>query len=109
MPVVPVTEIAVHLDDIAEGIAGDLEDGLEVFERAAGLRFDALGVLLSASSAFSGASERSRAKKDRARRRAGSPGYREAPRGLVRGQVDLDPERLVFIDETWASTVEVSI
>ena len=27
----------------------------------------------------------------------------EAPR-LVRGQTDLDPERLVFIDETWATT-----
>ena len=37
---------------------------------------------------------RSRAKKDRARQRAGSTGHREAARGLVRGTTDLDPQRL---------------
>ena len=58
----------------------------------------------SARSSASSPATPSRAKKDCARERAGPPRCPEAARGLVRGQLDLDPERLVFIDETWAST-----
>jgi hypothetical protein len=43
-------------------------------------------------------------KKDRARGRAGSRGHRRTAAGMVAAQPLLDPARLVFIDETWAST-----
>ena len=69
------------------------------------------GVLLAAGHSFS-ISALSRffarrgvtLKKVCARDRARSARYPEAPSGLVRSQLDLDPEKLVFIDETWAST-----
>ena len=40
----------------------------------------------------------------RACERTGPAGYLEAARGMVRKPAGLDPERLVFIDETWATT-----
>jgi hypothetical protein len=43
-------------------------------------------------------------KKDRACGRVGPTRHSDAARSLVRSQLDLDPERLVFLDETWAST-----
>ena len=43
-------------------------------------------------------------KKNRARQRAGPPGRRRAKTSLARHQAELDPQRLVFIDETGAST-----
>ena len=43
-------------------------------------------------------------KKDRPHGGAGAPRCREAAAGLARRPVRPDPERLVFIDETWAST-----
>ncbi|MBX9796949.1 MAG: IS630 family transposase [Sphingomonas sp.] len=46
----------------------------------------------------------SRVKKDRARHRTGPARHPRPPLELVRGQIDLDPDRLIFIDETWAST-----
>ena len=46
----------------------------------------------------------SRAKKDRARFRAKPPDVAEQRETWFDGQLDLDPERLIFIDETWAST-----
>ena len=48
--------------------------------------------------------KRSRAKKNRARRRAGAPGRVKRREDWFEGQLELDPTRLVFIDETWAST-----
>ena len=46
----------------------------------------------------------SRAKKDRARQRAGPPRCPEAAAAWLDAQPYLEPERLVFIDETWAKT-----
>jgi hypothetical protein len=43
-------------------------------------------------------------KKDRTRGRAGVSRHPERREAWFEGQLDLDPERLVFIDETWAST-----
>jgi DDE superfamily endonuclease len=43
-------------------------------------------------------------KKDPARRRAESAGCRRRPARLARAAARPDPERLVFIDETWATT-----
>jgi DDE superfamily endonuclease len=43
-------------------------------------------------------------KKDGASGRAGPPRHSEAARAWFESQLDLDPERLVFIDETWAAT-----
>ena len=46
----------------------------------------------------------SRLKKVRTRRGAATLGRFEWRRDWFAGQLDLDPTRLVFIDETWAST-----
>lgn len=43
-------------------------------------------------------------KKDHTRHRAGPIGYQEPREAWFNGQLELDPERLNFIDETWAST-----
>lgn len=59
---------------------------------------------VTARCAVSSAVTASRAKKDSLRRRAGPPRPAEPPVGLVRGQLDLDLARLIFVDETWAST-----
>nr|WP_330085250.1 IS21-like element helper ATPase IstB [Methylocystis iwaonis] len=43
-------------------------------------------------------------KKDRSRERTRPAGHREASPKWFDGRLDLDPEKLVFIDETWATT-----
>ncbi|WP_084440719.1 hypothetical protein [Acetobacter nitrogenifigens] len=43
-------------------------------------------------------------KKDRARQRADRPAILSQRQARLDGQIDLDPERLVVIDETWAKT-----
>ena len=43
-------------------------------------------------------------KKDGARQRASARGRSRTPRGLVRSPADLDPAKLVFLDETGATT-----
>jgi transposase len=58
---------------------------------------------MARSAAFSPATP-SRAKKDGARGRARPPDILKRREAWFEGQLDLDPERLVFIDETWAST-----
>jgi transposase len=60
----------------------------------------------SASARCGGSSivTRSRVKKDRARHRAGPARHPEPSLDWFEDQIDLDPDRLVFIDETWAST-----
>ena len=72
---------------------------------AAILRRGALRASASARSSVSLRATTSRAKKDRARLRAKPPRRRGAAREeWFEGQLDLEPERLIFIDETWAST-----
>ena len=45
-----------------------------------------------------------RSRKVRPRQRAAPPGRRRGARGRFEAQPDLDPEKLIFIDETWLNT-----
>jgi transposase len=94
--------VEAHHDFICALIAKDVDLTLEEVHDA--LAAQGTAVSVAAVWGFFDRHKITRKKKERARHRAEPSRHRKSPVGLVRGPARSRSDRLVFIDETWAST-----